>query len=648
MELHELAVYAREKYHIFEEHKWKDFPGYSVLVDPNTQKWVALLMRSWNSDRGEHTELCDLKCGQQTLLELDRPYLSKPFRMNGEKWIGVVFDDRTEPEVIYRLFERALFYGEQRGYTMVLDMPEQVQDSYAGTPLPQDGRNYIDFGRIRDMRRMGLGNRPDETLFYRQALFMADYEPEYAPVQFSPKVDNGSIRSYNELGVSDLYGYFCWRAKVRRDELTDAPKSFYFLYGYELINGIGAERPEAVFELLCRYYQLCKNADNTWGKPIIELKRWITDYAVIHGLPPEPLHAYEDSFRALRDRMLLVLRNPREQTDEAIVKALGYFDQKTLDRARSLEKSRETATHLYAAFWRRGIDGIPGFFERFFGTRRQFPKTMMYGGVYLDRGPFTERTYELNPCRSFVYSQGSWQEIRYDVLYFDKEAFSLFLHESERQIRGYLGTGRNLKQKSGINWAVPIMVAVLEDERRAAEEAAKPKISIDLNGLERIRQDAEVTRDSLLTDEEMEKDGLAEWAGPPDNDNCSDDRPESPDFVINGSAEMESIPAAVQPDRPGGKVPVGTAGQSRMPPAPEGTDGCPDGLTGQDVEILRILLQGGDAGGLLQAVQRMPSVAADEINEALFDRIGDNVVEWDGTVLSLVEDYREDLMQILD
>ena len=55
MELSELAAYAEEKYHMKKEHKWAAFPGFSVLTDPRTDKWVALLMRQWDYETG--TEL---------------------------------------------------------------------------------------------------------------------------------------------------------------------------------------------------------------------------------------------------------------------------------------------------------------------------------------------------------------------------------------------------------------------------------------------------------------------------------------------------------------------------------------------------------------------------------------------------------------
>ena len=41
--------------------------------------------------------------------------------MKGQKWLGVKFDDSTQPDVVYRLFDRAVYSGEERGYTIVLD-----------------------------------------------------------------------------------------------------------------------------------------------------------------------------------------------------------------------------------------------------------------------------------------------------------------------------------------------------------------------------------------------------------------------------------------------------------------------------------------------------------------------------------------------
>ena len=78
MNLAGLTAYAREKYHISEQHKWADFPGFSVL-DPATGKWAALLMRQWDSETGEQIERCDIKYGRSCLERIQGALALGPF-----------------------------------------------------------------------------------------------------------------------------------------------------------------------------------------------------------------------------------------------------------------------------------------------------------------------------------------------------------------------------------------------------------------------------------------------------------------------------------------------------------------------------------------------------------------------------------------
>ena len=43
----------------------------------------------------------------------------------------------------------------------------------------------------------------------------------------------------------------------------------------------------------------------------------------------------------------------------------------------------------------------------------------------------------------------------------------------------------------------------------------------------------------------------------------------------------------------------------------------------------------------------MPSIAADTINEVLYDEIGDTVVDCENDRLFIIEDYREDIEHLL-
>ena len=58
-------------------------------------------------------------------------------------------------------------------------------------------------------------------------------------------------------------------------------------------------------------------------------------------------------------------------------------------------------------------------------------------------------------------------------------------------------------------------------------------------------------------------------------------------------------------------------------------------------------MRGQPVNGWLAKTHRMPTVAVDAVNEALYDEIGDSVLEWDGNEITLVEDYREDVLRLL-
>ena len=65
-------------------------------------------------------------------------------------------------------------------------------------------------------------------------------------------------------------------------------------------------------------------------------------------------------------------------------------------------------------------------------------------------------------------------------------------------------------------------------------------------------------------------------------------------------------------------------------------------------QILLTVMRGESAAELIRQQFLMPSVVTDTINEALFDEIGDNVLECDGEEITFVEDYREELNLIIN
>ena len=593
MTLSDLAAYAEEKLHIREQHKWADFPGFSVLADPVSGKWIALLMRQWDYETGREIERCDIKCGQEALRGIYPPYLAPPFRMKGRQWVGVRMDEDTDPETVFRLLDKAA--RSDRGFTIVLDdNPARLSTPYADTPLlftaaSLEATDPDAPEQILEMRKLyeyGDGSfRQKNKNFYRQGKYMERYT-DSAPW-------NGQLRRYfpcyHDLNLPQLRGYCTWRTRYRTGDCQPTAEAFAYIYLYELLCGIGTEGPMDTLEKLRAFEESYVNPGYGDGNMRKNLRRWMLEYAVLHDLPPETARDCADPNLMAQDLALTTLSMPQEQTDKALFDALCAFAGEKL-RQSPVMADAEKGRRLFAALWRIAMQMTAGqLFTDCFGVRETHPWRPLSNAVYWEETPQPPRQYNLNPSRRYECRGEIWQEERYDPLRFDRDRFLALLHEGDRQLRRWLKSGHYLREKRDEAWAAPYADALIAAEEKAAREAARPKINIDFTGLDQIRRDAGATCDSLLTEEE-----LAESTAQPE--------PTEPAF---------------------------------------------DGLDVQHLQILLALLRGGSAAELIKNARLMPAVAADTINEAFYDEIGDSVVEYDGSALTLVEDYREDLTRIL-
>ena len=600
MELSELTAYANEKYQMREQHKWTDFPGYSVLCHPQTGRWVALLMRQWDTETGTEIQRCDLKCGG--FEHIQRPYLSPPIRMHGTRWVGVCFDERTEPQIVFHLLDQAISAETPQGFTIVLDSQSPTHGmGYRETALPFSESDYRPAReplpeKIREMRRLfEYGRETVESRarnFYRQAVFMEDYEDDF------PWSGGDFVRyfpTYHDLTARQLRGYFTWRAKVRRGDFQPIPTSAAFIYLYELLNGVGANSPEDVLKKL-RAFEV-GYLDSGIGDQRMRgnLRRWMLEYAVVNDLPLELAREYADPEMMARDAAIAVLEASEACSADDVFSALCAFGGKKIAESPVIALDPARGRRLFSGAWRSAAAcrwQDKGLFTLCFGermTRRWYP---LSNAVYYEQERPKDREYVLSACRGFRCQDGLWTMRAFESLSYDRARLQGFLHETDARLRRYLKTGRYLREKPEDAWAIPCIDAVIEADRRSAMEASKPKITIDLSGLERIRREAAGTRDSLLTEEEL-------------------DQPET--TVATAPEEQASV----------------------LP------------LDAVQIQIVRALLRGEDVAGILRDNHRMPSMTADAINEALFDEIGDTVVACEDDRLALIEDYLEDLSRLL-
>ena len=328
------------------------------------------------------------------------------------------------------------------------------------------------------------------------------------------------------------------------------------------------------------------------------LRRKLFEYAVTHDMDKETAYNYFEPELKERDHMLSSLKNPLNHSDEEIFKALAFFSDGKLSKSAVLDRDEEKGKHLFASLWRYMantcvIEGSD-LFTLCFGWQKVYPWHPLYTDSRKAGMPNYE--YMLNDCRSYIYSYGKWSEKRYEKLYFDKESFNGILHEGDRLFRKYLKAGHHLREKDEEAWVTPYAKAIINGDIRAEEEAKKPvikDIDIDFSELDKIREDAAYTRDSLLTEDELEIEEnevlIPEVSLPQD------------DSILN---EVQR-------------------------------------------EIVKAVLFDGSAKEVLKAHGLMPSIAADDINEVLIEEIGDSPFECDGDDIYLVEDYRDDLLRIL-
>ena len=660
MRLSELTAYASEKYHIPEQHKWADFPGFSVLVNPDTGKWIALLIRQWDGETGTEIEFCDLKCGRDYPVDFGKAYMTRPVRMHGIKWVGIAFDDTTEPDVVFRLFDRAARPEKAAGYTVVLesllrvgqrilragqdtlgtgqDTPGAAQDGvYTDTALPFAGSTYKPPGqsvpaRLRQLRRMfeyekGSSLRRPHN-FYTQALFMQDYEddcPWSGPFTcYFP--------SYHDMTTQQLRGYFTWRTRVRKGEYGPIAVSAAYIYIYELLNGIGASSPEDALAKMRDFETGFLDAGMGDDRLRQNLRRWMPEFCVRSGLPAETTRQVTDPETLERDEALCALRSPTEHSDEAVYAALLFFCRKKMEGSPAAADDPVRRAHLFAQAWREASpysEQGRDLFTLCFGEpvkRTWFP---LANAVYYQKTKPEDRDYRLNGCRSFHCRDGVWKTRSFEKLFYNRDLLQGFVRETDAKLRRYLKTGRYLKEKPEFAWAVSFIEKAIEEDRQAQIEAARPKIEINLSELDAIRADAAVTRDSLLTDEER-----GETAGGP----------------ATGAAPAAQSPAeAPVIQAPAGAAAATPATPQITPAAPQIAPAAPPELPLDSVQlqVLRMLLRGEDPAALLRQNHLMASITADFINEALYDEIGDSVLLCEDDHLILVEDYRTDIEELL-
>ena len=531
--------------------------------------------------------------------------------------------------------------------------------------LPEEYRKMRAVSRWQENRATGRGRwLTTEELFYKQAVLMADYEDD-CPY-------HGTFKSYyptyNDMSDRQLRGYFTWRAQVRRGIVEETSLSFAYTYLYELLCGVGVTDPTAGYHTIEDFRQ----AYRAFAPELDRYVRvWLMDYVVYHNLPREllgenktvvfdqaliALERAQDTVAAMRpgtdasgrkSRRAPALPLPvNEELEETLFHAIDELSTYRIASSRFTKDHYCDVRHVTCAVYVRLADHYDksrklGLIESFFGERLSLPYTMFGSAVFFDPQRHPDCVYELDEVHRYRCHQGLWTCERFHGSRSRSPKLGSVLRAVDRMMRETWDYPHPLKDEAAPKYLATMISKEIE-EWRSWSEAHKPaEVKIDLSQLRSIRETAAETREALLIDEE--RTGVAPvepTVAPEATVGCGTGSPDS-EFRTSWEALNVLSERAGLPERSGEPVP--------QPAVDASTTDSDTPLSPSQRSYLAALASGDSACATAAVTQANGSedMLVDSINEALFDLVGDTVIEYAADGPALIEDYREDVERIL-
>lgn len=567
-----------------------------------------------------------------------------------------------------RTHQSARFSNEIYADEPILKTGRQMQNF-----LPDQYRKMREISRWQDDPKGGAGRWLSEAeLFYRQGLLMADFEDD-CPY-------NGTFKSYfptyNAMSDRQLRGYFTWRAQVRRGTVEETSTSFAFLYLYELICGIGVDNPLDGFNKIKAFW----DAYRAFEPGIDRFARvWLQDYAVFHGLDPKLLR---DSKTVMFDNALIELRRaardlvpapapsgqtpkrrktseptlplpPDEVREERLMAATNALSTYNLSNSR-LDRShhrdlRHVACAVYVRMARyydthRKTDIVASLF----GEETAMPYTMFASAVFFAPERHEDCEYRLDPIHIYRCQNGFWECMRIHGSRQKSSKLGEMMRACDQRLRLALDPAHPLKEEK-----VPKYLAKIIDDEIVAwlswDAAHQPvKIDIDLSQLGHIRSAAAQTREALLIDEEREDGAPVEAEATlieqPNTESAPGMTAEPGEMTIR---QNEPDEPTVSTEEFGVVAPLLASVGAPVTPAP--TEAANKLAPAEDT-FLRALLEqnAAQATSAVAHSGQSEDMLVDSINEALFDLVGDTVIEFGAAGPQIIEDYEADVRGYLD
>ncbi len=425
-----------------------------------------------------------------------------------------------------------------------------------------------------------------DVIFVQQAKLLADYEDSF---EFRCEAEYYYSPTYQSLNDQELRGYFTWRTLFRKGQTQETPAVFSLIYIFELLNLIGVNGPQDGYQKLCSFRDIARSHDQS---ALSELDRWLSDFVIYYGLPSALLPQSPD---ADSDNAIEILLNPGSRTDSELAYAARVLSPRWLGRSGFYSKHRADMDTVIAAVLRRiyahyDSHHAKPMVEQLIGSYSFHPVRLFDTAVFQDKRKDT-REYAVNSVRLYKCSNGRWTVGCYGGSYRPRLSLDDVLKTIDAKMRLSYGL-RPIIAPLDVKWLDKIISGEVDMFSRQREEAEERKRRLDPGALNRIRQDAAVTREALLVDEEREEEETPQPA-PTAADDSAHDSP----------------------------------------------------LSAPEYRLIQCLLYGYDLGWV-QAECLLMSVLVDGANEKLYDIFQDTVLTSEDSV-KVIDDYIDELKEMV-
>lgn len=596
----------------------KDNPNLVAFSSPITKNWFALL----NLD--PRNKSLNINCGDFAGTIKDLPGFSASSLIKEAKWVEVslglsnqkikkaleyafkialMSNKRPNPEKLIYIPDDPIKNGEESVYhEQKLDFKNWKRSSSAPREETNSTEEKINLNfedtrfvpkEIKKMIESYQYSLPGfirrEKNFYLQGKLMASYEDDYEGRQSFLRY----YPTYHDLTVGQARTYFTWRTKIRQNIYEKISDSYAYIYLYELLNGIGIKDPEEGLDKLINFN---KNYAQRFSPEIgAYLERWIRDYIVFYNINKanNTFFVKEQDNDKKYERLLYPDQFSSHEVAENLIKLSNY----KICNCPLYKKSIEKFEYLLVLIWHKILDlrndGFD-FFTSYIAYKNQMTIQLFSAAVFNHELEPQTTSYEIDQIRKYFYDKekDTWYCESYWGLTGQKSIMGNFLHEVDREIRLRFNLGRNLKPRKIEKHYLKAIKDGIKEYQIEEQKLKQPKIEFNLSQLSTIREDAAGTRDSLLTEEELQAE----------------------------QEEKEQLEEAI----------VDTEQEDY-------------GLSSEEMSTIILLLKGKDINKYLKEHHLMAAVIIDNINEKLFDEFGDNVIEFINDIPTVIEDYQEDL-----